>query len=599
MISVEQGLRVMKPRIESRSFHEHYDRTVDRRELYNAMMTGKNITNYLFRFERREDNEQFDLRKRITNQCVTPAINEAASKFYKTSRYPNIRKDLYYEKGVGQIDTLKEALNRFTYEGDIQNYIAQEYDRRSLIDPNAFLVMDFKDFDALQNQRPNVYGVFIPCDDVVDFEYNPNEELNWLMIKRPYSFYNEKGEVQNLIDYIGYLGNDVIVFEERHEERIIFPGATVEDIGTNGYAYYTLQSKAGQVQAFRLGYIKDPNTNYKTCVSPLDNAEYVVKDLNNDKSEYDQTKRFHVFPQKLQYETECSGESQTNPCHNGYCLDGRVCSKCGGTGYMDIHTSSSDVLRFRMPRSGEEVPVKLSEMIHYAVTDIAVIQHLREDIESGKLNIIRAIFTTDTAVKPDGNIKIEDTATAVLIKNDDLNNILLPFCQHKVKFYKFVVRQIALFNDIADNLVIVFEYPESLRMESVEELQAKFATMVSSGMTTSLLNIAEDAVAVKMYIDDADGLNRYEIWNTHKPFRNWKESDVQFAIGNGSVPKWQEVLWANFDYIKETIDEDETFYKKKFKERSEIVKAAAEALVGELEPEPVEGMLGRQQMEEA
>lgn len=593
MITVEQGVQIMRPRIESQSRHMNYDRTVDRRKLYNAMVTGHELSDYLLRFETRENDEQFRVRRKVTQQCVTPPINEAVSKFQKTSRYPNIRKDIWYDPNPGRRDTLEDALKRFTYEGDIQSYIAMEYDRRSLIDPNAFLVMDFKAYNALQNERPDVYGVFIPCDDVIDFDYLPNDDLDYLIICRGYSFYDKDGQRVDLTDYIGYLGDEILVYEQYHEERRTPEGVEFEQIteGSNEYYRYVLQSKAGQVQAFRLGYIKDPITNYKTCVSPLDNAETVVRDLNNDKSEYDQTKRFHVFPQKLQFVDECPGEDFTTTCNRGKTPSGGTCSVCSGTGRVPIHTGSSDVLTFPVPKHKEDFYLPLSDMIHYAKPDIDIIQHLAEEIEKSQLKVIKAIFTTESAVKTDGVTKVDKTATEFLIKNDDLNNILLPFCQHKVKFYKFVIKQIALFNDIADGLNIIFEYPESLRMESVEELQTKFATMVSSGMTPSLLNSAEDSVAVKMFLDDTDSLNRYEIWNTHRPFRNWKESDVQFAIGNGSVPKWREVLWANYDYFQGIFEEDESFFKKKFEERANLLKAAAEKLVKELEPEPTERYL--------
>lgn len=596
MISVEQGLQVMKPRVESQDRHIHYERTVNRRKLYHAMMTGEGLNGYLFRFESRESDEQFKVRDKITNQCVTPPVNEAASKFYKTSRYPNIKKDLYYDKNVGRIDRLKEALNKFTYEGDIQSYIAAEYDRRSLIDPNSFLIMDFRPFDALQNEVPDTYGVFVPCDDVVDFEYLPNDELNYLIITRGYSFYDKDGKRVDLVDYYGYLGDEILIFEEAHEERKQPNNAELYTAPSSDYYVYILNPKAGQVQAFRLGYIKDPITNYKTVVSPLDNAETVVYDLNNDKSEYDQTKRFHVFPQKLQYIDDCPGEvydGVISTCRSGVNgATGETCRACGGSGFKNIHSGSSDILLYKMPKYKEDVNVKLADMIHYAKPDIDIIEHLQEGVERGQLKIIKAIFTTDSAVKTDGTVKIDPTATEFLIKNDDLNNILLPYCQHKVKFYKFVIMQIALFNDIAEDLVILFEFPESLRMESVEELQAKYAALVSAGVTASLLNRQEDAIAQKMFIDDTDSLNRYEIWNTHRPFRNWKESDVQFAIGSNLVPKHVETLWANFEYIQGVFEDDKTFFDKKFKERALLIRAEVETLVAELEPDPVEASIG-------
>lgn len=595
MITVEQGLSILNPFVDSQNRHQYYDRTVDRRKLYSAMMTGDGLTNYLTRFENRENKEEFEIRKLITNQAVTPAVNEAASKFYKTSRYPNIKRDLYYESDVDRINILEEILKQFCFEGDVQEYMEREFDRRSLIDPNSFMVMDFEMFDAAQNQRPAPYSVFIPCDDVVDFEFLPNDELNYLIITRPYSFYDKQGDLVELIDYYCYCGNDIIIYRQYHEDRIFAtPHQIVETTGPTEYRWQSVRSLAGQVQAYRLGYIKDPITHYKTVVSPLDNAETVVRDLINDKSEYDQTKRFHVFPQKLQYVSRCKGGGDImQTCDKGCRPDGSKCTTCGGSGFTSVHTGSSDILTYIMPDTKDDYVMPLSEVIHYAKPDIEIIQHLREDIETGKLNVVRSIFTTETAVKPNGDIKIDKTATETMIKADDLNNILMPFCLHKVKFYKFIIRQCAFFNDIEKGLVIIYEYPKSLRLESVEELQKIFSTMVTSGAPAPLLDDVEHEIITKRFIDDPEALNRYEIWNTHRPFRNRSSADVQYAIGAGSVPKWIEVLWANFEYIKAQFEDDDSFYIKDFKSRAALLKAAAEELKAELEPEPVEGYLGR------
>ena len=595
----------MLPRISGNVKHEHYERTVDRCKLYHAMMTGDDIEEYLTRFECREDQEQFEARKKITQQCVSPAINEAAAKFYKTSRYPNIKKSMSYEKGQGKLPQLEEALLSFCNNGDVQEYLATEYDRRSLIDPNAFLVIDFNHFDALQNEKPTTYGVFIPCDNVVDFEYLPNEELNYLIIERVVSIFDKDGNIVNLKDYIGYLGNEILVFEEKHEDRIIPArrGGKIETAGASEYYQYVIQSKAGQVQACRLGYIKDPITNYKTVISPLDMAETVVMDLNNDKSEYDQTKRFHVFPQKYQYYLPCPGESDTVTCKGGRTLTGSECKVCKGRGVM-VHTSSSDVIMVPMPKDKDDYFLPLSEMSHYSKPDIEIIKHLREDLDLSKMAIMRAIFTTESAVKTDGTTKIEDTATAFLIKSDDLNNILLPFCDHKSQFYKFIVRQVALFNDIADGLKILFEYPPSLRLETVEELQAKFATLVQSGASKILLDDIETEIAAKRFIDDPEGLKKYNTWKRHKPFGNILIAEVEFIIAGGSVPKWREILWGNFDYIMSQVEaENAGFYDKSYKEQHKLIKEAAMELKAELDADQpqargmLEGVGGKQEEE--
>lgn len=588
MITIEQGRSVMDPRINGSTKHEHYQRTVDRRKLYHAMMTGDDIEDYLTRFECREDAEQFRIRKMVTQQCVSPAINEAAAKFYKTSRYPNIKKELKYDKRQARIDTLKEQLNKFCYDGNIESYLATEYDRRSLIDPNAFLVMDFTDYDPLQNERPGVYGVWVPCDNVIDFDFLPNDELNYLLINRHIEIFDDDSNLISLVDYIGYLGNDILIYEQMNEFRntIQRPGGEVVALGVNNYYVYSVSSKAGQVQAFRIGYIKDPITNYQTCVSPLDTAETVVMDLNNDKSNYDQTKLFHCFPQKFQFVEKCPGEGDIKTCSHGKTIDGGTCNVCKGKGVL-VHSSSSDVITLTMPKDREEYIMPLSDMIHYASPGIEIIKHLREDLEGSKMAIMRAIFTTESAVKTDGSVKVDNTATEFMIKSDDLNNILLPFCEHKSKVYKFIVRQIALFNDLADGLSILFEYPASLRLETVEELQAKFSTLVDSGASPTLLDDLEAEIASKRFTDDPDGLKKYNTWRAHRPFRNRTSSDVEFAIGNGLSPKWIEVLWASYEQIMTELENEHSgFYDMGFSEQRELIKARAKEYQEELEVKP-------------
>jgi len=594
MINTEQGISIMVPRISGQTRHENWERTVNRRKLYHAMMTGDDIEEYLTRFACREDEDQFAMRKAITQQCVSPAVNEAGAKFYKTSRYPNIKKEISYENDSKKLPKLEAALNQFCYQGDVQSYLAMEYDRRSLIDPNAFLVIDFGAFDAMQNQKPGSYGVFIPCDCVVDFEFLPNDELNWLVIEREIQIYDKDSNVIKLKDYIGYLGNDIVVFEHYHEDRKDMRGKLIAS-GADEYRYYTLSVKAGQVQAFRIGYIKDPITNFKTMVSPLDLAETVVMDLNNDKSEYDMTKRFHVFPQKFQFAERCPGLNAIVTCSHGQTPEGTTCTKCKGQGVV-IHTSSSDIITMPMPKDKEQYFMPLADLVHYAKPDIEIIQHLREDLDASRLAIMRAIFTTQSAVKTDGNVKLNNTATEFTIKADDENNILLPFCEHKSKAFKFIVRQIALFNDIADGLKVLFEYPASLRFESIEELQAMFSQLVTSGASPTLLDDLEVEIASKRFVDDSAGLIKYNVWRIHRPFRNRPSEETQFSIGSGYSPKWVEVLWANYENIMtEMENENKSFYSLDYKGRHELIKARAQEYVAELEPAvPVKtGFLGK------
>lgn len=591
MINVDQGRSLMVPRIDSQSRFEFYQRTVDLKKLYKAMVTGDNIEDYMTRFKCREDEEQFVIRKYITQECVSPAINEAVSQFVKTSRYPNITKELRYKNDdQKRLEILKEQLAKFCYDGDIQEYLASEYEMRAILDPNGFLIVDFNDFDAVQNERPGVYGVYIGAEDVVDFEIFPNDELNYLIITKREEFFNKDSVKVSVLDYLGYLGNEILIYQRVEDDRIIpsKPGGEFVDIGGNMFYTYVLQPKSKQVQAMRLGYSKDPITNFRTVVSPIGKAETTAIDLINDKSNYDQTKLLHCFPQKFAFERKCPGEGGISTCNNGVSTNGSTCQRCNGTGIV-VHTSASDVITLPMPNDTDEYVVKLSEMVHYAKPDIDIIQHLREDMENGKLAIQRAIFTTESVAKADGNVKIENTATEFVAKSDDKNNILLPACIHKSKFYKFIIRQIAIFNDLEEGLIVLFEYPKSLSLESIEQLQEKYNKMVESGASATLLNDIEKEIAAKRFQDDPEGLKKFNTWSAHRPFKGRTTAEIEFAIGNGSIPKWIEVLWANFETIMVEIEnENSNFYMIDYKKQRELIKSMAEeyaaALPSEQEP---------------
>lgn len=596
MIDIATGRVIIDALIVTNGKHQDYDRTVDRKNLYYAMQTGQDLVDRLKIFLPRETQDQFDARKTITNQCVSPAINEALSTFYKAGRYPNVKNDTFYESGTERLPRLEKALRYFCDEGDVQEYLLNHYDLRSLLDPNAFLVIDFKAFNASAGEVPQCYGVYIGCENVRDFSYMENDTLDYLVIDRVSTIYDaDRLNKATVTDFIGYLGNDILLYEEAHEWRAVTPGSTriVEGKGDHKYYEYQINSKAGQVQAIRLGYKKDPLTNWRTCVSPLDNAENAVIDLNADKSEYDVVKKFHIFPRKWQYGLPCPGEAPQDLvyCRGGErSTDGKTCKKCGGSGFK-ILTNSSDVMLVPFPDDikGEGM-VTLKDMTHYEVSDIDIIKHMREDVQAGKIDIIRSIFTTESVVRTDGNVKIEKTATEVDLKDDDKNNVVLPFCKYRSRVFKFIVRQVAEFNDLGEGLQVLFEYPPSMRLEDVETLQLRFTALSEAGASAMLLNDLEDEIATKRFVDDQESLKRYYTWSLHRPFRNRPETEIEFMIGQGGVPKWRVVLWANYEEIMNDLAlENKGFFDTDPKTQREMIKAKAIELEAELPKPEIEG----------
>ena len=87
-----EKLTKFKKKKSSNKKHADYQRTVDLAKEYKAHVSGVGIDDYLKRFAKREDEEMFEQRKRLTNSISQSVASSLQKPFYKVARNKNVKK---------------------------------------------------------------------------------------------------------------------------------------------------------------------------------------------------------------------------------------------------------------------------------------------------------------------------------------------------------------------------------------------------------------------------------------------------------------------------------------------------------------------------
>ena len=103
--------------------------------------------------------------------------------FYKVPRSNTARRILAYkdDKGESKIKELNKIIDKFWGIEGYDDYMATRFIELNHIDPNAFVVFEFKEFDNTKERlQPYPFEVFSP--EAVDFSYS-NRVLDYLIVK--------------------------------------------------------------------------------------------------------------------------------------------------------------------------------------------------------------------------------------------------------------------------------------------------------------------------------------------------------------------------------------------------------------------------------
>ncbi len=583
--------------------HPNYKRTVDLKKLYLQVLTGEDIDDLLPQFELREDKNLFKQRRALTIENLTPTISPVCDKFYGVARIQP-SKTVLAQKAEKQ-KFIEAVESSFYNRQDIEAYMDDILDEIAISDPNAFLAIGFEPFN--EGETPKVYPTVFGCEEVFDFVYKSDGALDFLFVCQEVEIrgkHQTGRTVKNkrVYDYYCISEGNALIYREITEGRVLNDGGTVW-VSDNGKSYQKKEIFVGsdstetpETPALRLGYIQHKK-HRAICISPIHPAIPILRDMIRDKSEYDVSKRCHVFPQKIMYDDVCKGEvhiDESRRCINGYISGTQdTCSVCQGSGFRP-HKSGQEVIRIKRPLLKEEF-LPIDQIVTYVTTNLEAVKMLSDDMERNAVKVESAVFSS--GMRQRSNMRTGQqqqempTATQMVISTDDYNYVLDAWAKNRSRWFCFIVRQIG---EVFDTGVdVTFKYSGKYVMETQEELINRLKSLADAGVSIQLINEADLRIAKVFFDNDEIGMKRYITRAMFEPFRG-RGADALTLLENENVRKSTKVLFANFDQIFERIERENgvEFYDKKPSEQKVIIDKIVDEIKGELEKEQPAMMLG-------
>jgi hypothetical protein len=535
----EDGYELLKTIVDKDTTHVDYKRVTDLADLYYKMVTGDKIESLLQRIETRVTPEEFDQIKRIYRSIIPSTINSTKLPFKKVTRKkPLTRKIEFPEESENKKTELEKYINTYWGDKSLDKYMEYAFVDYNYLDPNAFLITEFDDFDP-KTEKAKPYPFIASSKEVIDFRYK-NEILQYVVVRLPIT-YMDNGIERDGYKFTIYLGNDTIVFTQVASKGM---DEEVLELAKKFYSVQYFEPKNEKVPAIRFGYKKDPVTKGRTLTSCFHEVvPFLEKTLKID-SELDLSTSLTAFPQRFMYATPCK-----NPgCRKGFLIDNTECPHCGGTGHEPIHAGTQDVIVLSLPND-PSTAFDLEKMLVYKSPPIELLTFQKDYLEYLKKSVHAMMFNADLYTREQVSI----TATEKLLETDNLNDTLYDFAQHYSSVWEYVVKDISTYIDLPD-LTVDHQFPENFKFKGLVELMSELKMAKEANASTSTIAAIEDDINEILYSDRPDELKVMRIKNSINPFRGYSDSNIKYILSSGNTTEFNVILWTNMESIFQDLE---------------------------------------------
>lgn len=594
--------------------HKHHAHTVKKHKDYMALVAGVGLDERLEQYVRREDKELFKQRVALTNHIVTAVSKNLLDPFYKVPRSNSGRRVLNYtgnanETKVKEVETM---LSNFWGDESWDDYMATRFTELNSIDPNSFVAMEFKPFDA-NTEMVSPYPYEVSSSMAIDYK-KVNKVLEYLVAKDSHRYKikelvagldpnqvnttvlpDTKNQYKDGSKYTLYTKNQTFQLVQVHENeenglQNLTEGKPTklggEDkefikLGENYYQFLTfIPHNCDQVPAVQVGYYRDLSTHGETFVSPIHPAiPYLDKTIKVN-SELDLVATLLAFPQMIMYGEPCADIS----CHNGYQENGKMCGTCNGTGVKANAPSAQDAIVIRMPASKEEM-IPLTELIKYIAPPVDTVKWQEDYIDKLTFNAKRIMFNSDVFDRK----QIADTATGKTIDMQNVYDTLHPFAIKFGKTWKAGVTIMAKLADRADKLVASYTFGKDFKLKTLDSLILDLSTASNIGSPTLVRHLNYD-IAQIIFSEKPLELQRYKLKEMYNPFAGKSEKEIMILLAGGLVSRRDKVLHANYGRIFDELEidhgkEGKDFYQLKRLAQRELIYKKVDEIIAELDGE--------------
>lgn len=596
--------------------HKHYAHTVEKHKDYMALVGGVGLDEKLKQYVRREDKKLFDQRVALTNHIVTAVSKNLLDPFYKVPRSNSGRRVLNY-KGNAREGKLEEVENMLsTFWGDDESwddYMATRFTELNSTDPNAFVVFEFKDFDATR-EMVSPYPYEVSSEMAIDYK-RTNQTLSYLIARDAHRYRvrsvtdnpaingatasalpDTKNGFKSGNKYTLYTKNQTFQLLQVHETEENGLSALSEGkptalgadrrtfikLGKNYYQYLEfLPHNCEQVPAVQVGYYRDIATHGQSYVNPIHPAiPYLDKTIKVN-SELDLVATLLAFPQMIMYGEPCPDTS----CHKGYYEDNTLCNTCGGTGVKANAPSSQDAVVIRMPESKEQM-IPLTELIKYIAPPVETVKWQEDYIQKLTFNAKRIMFNSDVFDRK----QIADTATGKTIDMQNVYDTLHPFAVKFGKTWRAGVVIMAKLADRAEDLVASYTFGKDFKLKTLDSLIFDLSTASNIGSPALVRHLNYD-IAQIIFAEKPLELQRYKLKEMYNPFAGKSEKEIIVLLASALVSRKDKVLHANYGRIFDELELEHAkknggdFYQLKRTAQREAIYNKVAEIIAELDAE--------------
>jgi hypothetical protein len=557
----QQAILIVKDIIQGSLRHKNYSRTVEKATKYKRYITGEGIDKEMQKFGRREDDEAFKQRVLITSNITETVCANLIDPQYKLPRSNSIEKRLsYVSPDNKKYDEITRILSNFWENSkSVDDYMSKAWIELNNIDPNAFVAIDWK--TNFNGERIKPYPVEYLSEQVYHFN-KTNGDLTWVCVHRDEDLPDPEMYILYAKDFTVIFARkkDKIEWTDKKADLIFYKQFPIEDFGSESVGvlksnddYYDIYlpqpHNLNKVPGFFVGFVTDLATR-TSYLSFIHKAIPILKKVVKVNSELDLTMALHTFPQKVQYVNPCP------KCHgNRRTVEGTECGYCKGSGVdpESVHKSAQDVMEVPRPRDKEDL-FDLSKLVYYVDQDVELPKFQEATLARLTKWCKEAVYNSEVFSR--GNVA--ETAYA---KNLDLQNVydaLWPMAQAYALTYNFIVGLIAEVTDLNEGLIHNLSFRKDFKMKSLTDLYADLEIIGRSGVSDEFVKVAvEDDIAEVLYEDDPRELLKYKTKKYFFPFSGKTKDEIKLCVTSPRlVPEKIRVLWANFSYILDELEQD-------------------------------------------
>ncbi len=588
--------------------HKYYTKTIETADFWKKIMTGDDQDEILVSYKLSETKEQKKQRISLYNSRTSYASHKILSTFKEVERSEEISNTILLSKND---ETPEEMMVRLkNYEGGFRDYIHESVRRLNFFDPNAWIITEF--YQKNESEKPYCYPLEIMSQYAIDYEESYGE-LHYLAIKQTIKVLepvnnSSTSPIKNVTpEYIEKDAQQFTIYGPEWSFRITeyYDGPTEFNkiiIDKKEYTVEEFNYKFKTVPAIKIGYIKDPSTNWETFESPLYSARHIFNDLINTKAEYDLAKAIHGFIQKFAYVESCdysvASEEGNDRCDNGtLILSRQKCPSCKGTG-KKVHTTVQDVILVKLPsEKSEHIP--LSEYIYYQEIPKHIIDGYKQDIKDLEIDISLAIFNKDTFSQSE----VSTTATEIRLNKQSVYNVLYEFALNVQKVYKELALQVADVINLRDVVKIEYTLPRDFQMESVDDLLMQRKSAISAGVPYDIVAAIDRKILMKQNMDNSDLVSQIKAQDSWRPFKDKTESERIGIVSMLPDDDPDKVLYVYFDKIFTDIWNDvkyNNFHKLTYKIQKKVIDETIKKLIKSKTPvEPInkQGLIDKTELD--